>query len=556
MSSMLAHLKPLWTACLCVFLVTLPVPAPANAATAGARRGASSISAYSRFAVLLPAATYYVDQSNPAASDSNPGTAGLPWLTIGRAANTLQAGDTVIVKPGTYPERVVPQNSGAPGAAITFRAEPSRSVTMYGFDTVNASYLRIQGFNITTIDALSGWTEGYGVFVRSDHVEVLDNYFYDLKTTAIQGYWHDPYPQDAHIAGNKIYHSQMGIGITGSDWLVEDNEVERLFNYGGGDSDYSRFFGDDHVIRHNYFHGTDFSEIGSAHVDCFQTFDNNGESGHNILFDGNTCADFHQGLMGEAIYYHDISHLTFRNNVFMHGGAWGLCINDLSDITVVNNTFSDIQYHGIGMSGSQAKNLVVENNIFYNTGTSYWFPDGSGSWGDHNLVYQSQDPPVAGAHDLIGVDPRFVDAAKEDFHLLPGSPAIDAGASLGEVASDHDGAARPYAGGWDIGAFEFRPLLSLQARSMSASLRLDWQVNAGLPLTTTWSLAYDGPPGDQASPIEGLPYSTRSYTLSGLTDGAWYTLTLSAVQSQTVVLSDTLRAMPSAQRLALPVLMR
>jgi hypothetical protein len=525
MSSIVPRLKPLWTACLCALLLALPMQAPA------------------RSTAQPQATTYYVDRSNPAASDSNPGTAAAPWLTITHAADTLQAGDTVIVKPGLYPERIVPKNSGAAGGFITFQAEPALSVTMYGFDTVNASYLRIQGFNITTSDALTGWTEGYGVFVRSDNVEVLDNYFYNRKTTAIQGYWHDPYPHNAHIAGNRIYHSQMGIGITGSGWLVENNEVERLFNYGGGDSDYSRFFGDDHVIRHNYFHGTDFSEIGSAHVDCFQTFDNNGETGHNILFDGNTCADFHQGLMGEAHYYHDISHLTFRNNLFMHGGAWGLCIQDLTDITVVNNTFYDIQYHGIGMQSdytAKPANLVVQNNIFYNTGTSYWFPDNSGSWGDHNLIFQSQDPPVAGAHDLIGVDPRFVDAASEDFHLLPGSPAIDAGAALNSVISDHDGAARPYAAGWDIGAFEFRPLLSLQALSLNASLRLEWSVNTSLPVTTTWSLAYDGPPGDQPSPIPELPYATHGYTLTGLTNGAWYTLTLFAMQAQTVVLSDTL----------------
>jgi hypothetical protein len=182
---------------------------------------------------------------------------------------------------------------------------------MYGFYTLDADHVRIEGFNITTDASLTGWTERYGVFIRSDHVEVIDNYFFDLSAAAIQGYWHNPYPRAAYLAQNTVFRSQKGIGITGYDWVVEDNEVARLFDHGGGDCDYSRFFGDGHLIRGNHFHGTRFDEIGDAHVDCFQTFDNNGEFGHNVTIDGNLCTDFHQGFMGEAHYYHDISHITF-----------------------------------------------------------------------------------------------------------------------------------------------------------------------------------------------------------------------------------------------------
>ena len=54
-------------------------------------------------AYLLPVqvavpATYWVDQSQEHAADANPGTEDRPWLTIGKAARTLGAGDTVIVR--------------------------------------------------------------------------------------------------------------------------------------------------------------------------------------------------------------------------------------------------------------------------------------------------------------------------------------------------------------------------------------------------------------------------------------------------------------------------
>lgn len=47
---------------------------------------------------------YYVDGT--AGNDSYPGTQSLPWRTIQKAANTLVAGDKVIVMGGIYNERV------------------------------------------------------------------------------------------------------------------------------------------------------------------------------------------------------------------------------------------------------------------------------------------------------------------------------------------------------------------------------------------------------------------------------------------------------------------
>ena len=59
--------------------------------------------AFSPLAVQAAGAVYYVAKNG---SDSNPGTEALPWLTIQKAVNSMSAGDTTLVKAGTYAEEV------------------------------------------------------------------------------------------------------------------------------------------------------------------------------------------------------------------------------------------------------------------------------------------------------------------------------------------------------------------------------------------------------------------------------------------------------------------
>ena len=83
------------------------------------------------------AATYYVAQDGSG-----------DFTTIQAAANVAQAGDTVIVNPGNYPEHVVTQADGNSSNYITFRA--SGEVTVNDFD-VTRSYIVIDGFNVHNV---------------------------------------------------------------------------------------------------------------------------------------------------------------------------------------------------------------------------------------------------------------------------------------------------------------------------------------------------------------------------------------------------------------------
>ncbi len=406
------------------------------------------------YITLTQSALYYVDQAHPQASDSNPGTESQPWLTIQYAADTAHAGDTVIVKEGTYKERIHfgAGHTGMKDSPIVFKGEPRRSVTMWGFYTRNCSYLRIEGFSVIGDTSLTDWTDGGGVFVYSDFVEVVDNYFFEIGI-GIRSYWHEPYPKGGYVADNRMYRCQFGITINGVDWVIERNEVERLVFSGSGDADYSRLFGENIIFRKNHFHGSRVDEIGAAHVDCWQTFTNNGEYLRNVIIEANICEQCHQGLMASNVDTTDCHDIIFRNNIFHDCWAWGLCIYDISNFTVENNSFVNIKYHAAGFNGN-SKGNIVRNNIFYNANSGYWAKDGGEVTGDYNLLFNTTDGTPA-PHNILDTDPLFVDTANDDFRLQSHSPAIDTGMALTGFTTDIIGTTRPQGDGWDIGAYEY-----------------------------------------------------------------------------------------------------
>jgi len=80
------------------------------------------------------ARTWVVSNSTPGAADSNPGTLEKPLLTINAAARQAGAGDTVLVRSGTYRERVIPERGGAENQPIIYQADPAGMVLVKGSD--------------------------------------------------------------------------------------------------------------------------------------------------------------------------------------------------------------------------------------------------------------------------------------------------------------------------------------------------------------------------------------------------------------------------------------
>jgi hypothetical protein len=93
--------------------------------------------------------TYYVDNLNPRAADSNPGTKDLPFLTINKAAQVLQPGERVVIMTGVYRERVDPVRGGSgPDKMISYEAAPGANVVVKGSRLVKTGWAPSTGFKL------------------------------------------------------------------------------------------------------------------------------------------------------------------------------------------------------------------------------------------------------------------------------------------------------------------------------------------------------------------------------------------------------------------------
>ncbi len=420
------------------------------------------------------ATTYYVSTGG---SDSNPGTSSSPWETIQKAANTVAAGDTVIVDAGTYNERINVSRSGTSDSSrITFSA--SGTVNTYGF-YVTGNYVTINGFTATAQVCSTSPQLSYGIYVTGDHCVIENNYAYYSPKGGIRL---GPASANCNVRNNSVHRNGMvGIAILGTNHLIENNNIWGSIAYHTptgctGDADGIRFWGSGHTIRGNYIHDislTDPENKGySPHIDCFQTWAEAGlDTATNIVFEGNICEN--KNLMMYSGMISGSSYLTFKNNIFI--GYAGLNVNtgDGSNdhLVFVNNTCigdtsildctvgSDCWPSGIALQ--DAPYSTVKNNIFYDFRYQAYSIKGSSETGldaGYNLTYRSDGITPSGIqrpNDLWGVDPEFVNPAQEDFHLQSTSPAFDAGATISGVIGDYDGNYRPQGSRFDIGAYEY-----------------------------------------------------------------------------------------------------
>lgn len=414
---------------------------------------------------------YYV---SPNGIDSNYGLQPSPWKTIQKAVNTVPKGSTIVVQTGNYTERVNISRE------MTLQAQGQ--VVMRGF-TITANNVTVRGFEIT--DTANDDTAGWGIYAHASNCVIENNYIHYATRGGIYIFAQpgsEALTSNCIVRNNRLYrNSQLGIQVTGMNHLIEGNEIWGTIQYHPKwinppsyvDADGIRFFGSGHTFRGNYIHDITLSdpENVNPHIDAFQTWDEDVlKAGSNCIFEDNrvvlgyNTAGFQ--LAGAA---HD---LIIRNNIiqaFAGIRAYKRSISPYtspSDLFVLNNLFignlTDTNWP-VGITIADTTNVIVKNNIFMDQ-PDYVIsvPGSSGVDADYNLAYNSdgsipRNPiGISMLNNLWGVNPLFVNPGGGDYHLQAGSPAINAGVSLLNVATDFDANIRPLGVGYDIGPYEYK----------------------------------------------------------------------------------------------------
>lgn len=100
--------------------------------------------------------------------------------------------------------------------------------------------------------------------------------------------------------------------------------------------------------------------------------------------------------------------------------------------TIVNSTQAGVVSGFTSTADAIGSWATVETNILSGNAVGLQTRYGGQLFNDYNLLFnatndddQAHTGLATGAHDLIGQDPKFANPAGADYHLMPGSPAVD-----------------------------------------------------------------------------------------------------------------------------------
>lgn len=375
--------------------------------------------------------TYYVSVDG---SNSGDGSAAAPYRTISKAMWKLQAGDEVVVKPGTYTEMVRVSASGTAGNYTTIRSEVpgAAKIDATGQDFgvhIQGDYIKVSGFEIANAN-------GAGVTAnRVHHAIISDNIVHDNATNGISASLSDFITVEGNqtynnaatgpYSGISIFHPENITGDTttpGFRIIVRNNVSYNNVTQSGAHSDGNGIIMDDFrstkapdrdpylfpsLVENNLIYGNGGRGIQVDWTD-YATVRNNTAYYNNT--DVNKTGSWHGELSNM-----NASHNTWINNISVANTAV------IATATAIDNTSS---------GGYLNSDNIWKNNLTFN-GTS----------GDDSVRTAGGNSKL-GLEDgnLLGVDPQFVNPLGGNFFLKPTSLAIDSGTdSLGYPTFDRVG---------------------------------------------------------------------------------------------------------------------
>ncbi len=364
--------------------------------------------------IVEPTGNWYVSTSG---SDSAAGSSAAPFRTIQKAADVVNAGETVIVRDGIYTGAlgggavVSIARGGSSGNLVTFRSATKWGAKLSGQNyqtnhgwAVNAPYVVIQDFEMYEF----GYYGGDAIDVEAAHIRITGNAIHHIGRICND----DPYGLDGILIGQR----------------------------------------DDVTIDGNIIH--DVGRLAPSELGCNPSQDYYQNADHAIYVDGGSNITisnnvFYKNARGWSVHvYPDpVSNLKILNNTFADPNPYRVgqivLVADITTADIANNIFYDPTTAGIRYAGHPMVGVTVRNNLTF---------DGVVLWNDTNGT--TTVPGITKSGNLDNTDPLFTNAGSRDYTLTASSPAKDAGLTLSTVTVDANGVARPQGSAYDIGAYE------------------------------------------------------------------------------------------------------
>ncbi|MFP5040875.1 choice-of-anchor Q domain-containing protein [Parasediminibacterium sp. JCM 36343] len=414
------------------------------------------------------ATNYYIDSAK-GNNNYNGLSVARAFKTVQKAADKTNAGDTVFIMNGSYAGFNISRTGSATGQ-IVYTNYPGHKPKIVSDSTTYALIRVSQGANYITINGLE--VVGYGVKLSLAKDTTI------AKTAPVC-----PVPGQIATSVNFI-PKYNGSGIIvgsldttgpGCHHIVISNNVAHDCAATGiqfVQTDYITVVGN--IVYNNAWY-TPFGLSGIAINNCYNSDSN--KTNYRIIVKNNVCYNNRQYVLtrlyctmsdGNGIIL-DVPRSGFygralvANNICYNNGGSGIHSLNNNHVDFYNNISylnSATPENGGGTFFSyDADSINVYNNIFVvrpgknviggkrNTHITY----------DYNIYYEGNPFTYTDTHSLFQ-DPGFVnpslDPAVADFHLKPGSFAINNGSNTHTYPTDFSGNARPIGSIVDIGAYE------------------------------------------------------------------------------------------------------
>jgi hypothetical protein len=312
--------------------------------------------------------TYYI---SPTGLDTYSGTLAQPFKTITKGLAVAAAGDTVLVKAGTYNEYVQFTKSGTVGSPITLKnygtdvvtvdAQNSRVYAIYGDDVSN---IVIDGINVQN--------------ATSSNIRFSGNQNLTIKNLT-----------STLAVGSSV--TAMNVRFVPSTVWSTNLTLQNVNTYGGS---YGVYLGEGKINGLNIIGGKyQYAAWDGLNLTLESTGDTS-VFNQNILVDGaETSYNQRQGIDVIASNL-----VTLRNIYSHHNGATGIQLENqvsnalIEDFICENNSQNPLYTYETGVWIDASSNVIVRRGIMRNNQTGFRVAANSTNITANNLlIYSNQD---------------------------------------------------------------------------------------------------------------------------------------------------------------------